>query len=147
MCRPGPGAPPGYVVAVSLGPARRASGAVVAVLVASACQSSQESPSRDAAESFYAALAAQDGRAACDLLTPATRSALEQSAGTACEEAVLKQLAPADGTPTVEVYGTMAQARYDGETTFLTRVPDGWRVTAAGCSPTTADLYDCSVKS
>jgi hypothetical protein len=144
--RPDPGVAPGYLVAVSVGPVRRASGALLAVVVATACQSSQESPSRGAAESFYGAIAAQDGRTACDLLTPATRSELEKSAGKHCEEAVLEELDPVEGTPSVDVYGTMAQARYDGETAFLTRFPDGWRVVAAGCTPAEADRYDCSVK-
>jgi hypothetical protein len=55
------------------------------------------------------------------------------------------------GTPHVEVYASMAQVRWSGETTFVSRYDSGWRVYAAACSPDPssprdADRYDCDVK-
>jgi hypothetical protein len=40
----------------------------------------------------------------------------------------------------------MAEVSFDGDTAFLTRMPGGWRVVAAGCRPRADDLYDCAVK-
>lgn len=115
-------------------------------LAAAGCGSSQGSDAGDAADSFHAAVSAGDGAAACDLLTRSARSNLEQSAATACDAAVLEELDPVEGTAgSVSVFGTMAQARYMAETTFLTRFREGWRVTAAGCTRGKAQVYDCTV--
>jgi hypothetical protein len=117
-----------------------------AVFAAAGCGSSQGPGAGDAADSFHAAVSAGDGGAACDLLTPAARTELEQSTAKACDAAVLEELEPATGSPgSVSVFGTMAQAKYASETTFLTRFRDGWRVTAAGCIRGKAQVYDCTV--
>jgi hypothetical protein len=39
----------------------------------------------------------------------------------------------------------MAQVRYAGETAFLTRFEDGWRIVAAACTPVRS-RYDCSIQ-
>ncbi len=101
----------------------------------------------DTAEAFYAALGEGDGAAACDLLTAATRSELEQSSGKACDQAIVEELADAhESGGNVRVYGVMAQGRGSEETIFLTRMPEGWRVLAAGCAPRAGDPYDCVVR-
>ncbi len=112
------------------------------------CQSPQAPEAGAAATSFYGALADGDGSGACEAMTPTTRSELEQSAGKACPEAVLDEHLPTvRGVESSQVYGTMAMVTFAGETTFLTRFPDGWLVTAAGCSaPGRAGVYDCKVK-
>jgi hypothetical protein len=128
--------------------------AVGAVLLAAGlvaltgCQSPQAPEASEAAASFYRALADGDGAAACAAMTPTTRSELEQAAGKACPEAVLDEDLPSvAGVESAETYGTMAMVTFAGETTFLTRFPDGWLVTAAGCSPPSgAGGYDCKVK-
>ena len=128
--------------------------AFVTVLAASAlvgltgCQSPEAPEAGDAAASFYGALADGDGAGACAALTPTTRSELEQAAGKACPAAVLTEDLPTlGGVESSQVYGTMAMVTYAGETTFLTRFPDGWLVTAAGCTaPDGAGVYDCKVK-
>ena len=77
-----------------------------------------------------------DGAAACALLAPTTRSELEQSTGKECAVAILEEAPDAGGDGgDVQVFGVMAQVRWDGDTVFLTRMPDGWRVLAAGCVP------------
>ena len=35
----------------------------------------------------------------------------------------------------MSAYGTMARARYEEDTLFLTRFESGWRVMAAACTP------------
>jgi hypothetical protein len=76
------------------------------------------------------------------------------SSGRECAVAVVSEV-PASvsgsaqdwGPEGVEVFETMAQVRYDGETVFLTRVGDSWRVWAAACErPAAARTYDCSVQ-
>jgi hypothetical protein len=129
---------------------RRGVVAVLTVLLAGGvlggCSSAQDGAVRDLAGRFYAAVAADDGDSACDLLAPATRSELEQSAGRPCAQAVLNEDVPEVGEPAgIEVFGVMAQVRFAGETAFLTRFADGWRIVAAACTPT-ANRYDCSIE-
>jgi hypothetical protein len=59
---------------------------------------------------------------------------------------VLDEDVPEVSTPTeVEVFGTSAQVRHGGETTFLTRFAEGWRVVGAVCTPA-PNRYDCSIQ-
>jgi hypothetical protein len=46
----------------------------------------------------------------------------------------------------IEVWGDTAQARLAGDTLFLLQFPDGWRVSAAGCTPQGDAPYDCEVQ-
>ena len=104
---------------------------------------------RSAAADFYAAVAAQEGDAACGLLTPRTRDEVRRATGKPCPDGLLTEHLPDIGEPVgVRVFGTMAQVRYDGETTFLVRFQDGWRVLAAGCAdaPGSERPYDCEVQ-
>ena len=119
----------------------------VILLGSSACGSSQDLPVQDTAEEFYAAVTRHDGRAACRLLAPETLDEVVESAQAPCAEAVLQDLRPEVRDPEqVKVFGTMAQVGYDGETVFLTRFRDGWKVMAAGCGPGSGDRYDCEVE-
>jgi hypothetical protein len=115
----------------------------------SACGGSQDAAVSDVVDEFYASVEDGDGEDACALLVPATRSELEQSSGEECAAAITAEdldLGSGDGGD-VEVYDTMAQARFKGTTAaFLARLPDGWRVLAAGCTPRSVGPYDCKVK-
>ncbi len=126
-----------------------ASGIALAALGLSltGCGGSQDDAAVETAERFFSAVADQDGTDACDLLTPATRDELEQSSGKPCDKAIVEELkgAPED-TGEVRVYGVMAQVQWADSAVFLTRMPDGWRVLAAGCTPREDDPYDCVVK-
>lgn len=113
----------------------------------SGCGGSQDAAVADLAERFRGAVADGDGAAACALLAPATRGELEQSTGKECAAAILEEAPGARGEGgDVQVFGTMAQVRGDGDTVFLTRMPDGWRVLAAGCAPRAKAPYECAVK-
>jgi hypothetical protein len=121
--------------------------AALCVATLTGCGGSQDETVRDLARHFNDALAAGEGAAACDVLTPSTRDELEQSTGKACSEAVLEEPIPAViGAGEVAVFGTMAQVDYAGDTVFLTRMPDGWKILAAGCAPRATGPYDCTLK-
>ena len=128
-------------------PLPRASAWGALVLAVTGCSSQQDAAASDLAQQFYAALADRDGAAACRKLAPETLSELEESAAKPCPEAVLEERLPDVGEPSVvHVFGTMAQVRYAGESAFLSRFPDGWRVTAAGCLPQPPGPYECRVE-
>jgi hypothetical protein len=126
------------------GVAIAAGGSLVAV---AGCSSSQTPGVSAAAQGFYTAVAEGDGAGACELLSAATVTELEQSAGKACPEAVLEEDIPEPGdVDSARVYGTMAIVTAAGDTMFLSRFPQGWLVTAAGCQLSDqVDRYDCAV--
>ena len=131
-------------------PWRTAGAATALVLAVSGCGGVDQGPATDVARRFYTAVQERDGDTACALLAPSTRSELEQSAGKPCPEAVLEEDIPEEGVPTAtQVFGTMAQVRYAGETAFLTRSDHGWLVLAAACGDRAEGPerpYDCRVK-
>jgi hypothetical protein len=101
----------------------------------------------DVAREFHEAVAAGDGAATCGVLAPTTRSEVEQSAGKECAVAIIEEPIPGvSGAGSSSVFGTMAQVRYAGDVVFLTRMPSGWRVLAAGCVERAAGPADCLVK-
>jgi hypothetical protein len=114
------------------------------------CGGVDQGAATDTAQRFYASVQAEDGDAACALLVPSTRSELEQSAGKPCPEAILEEDIPSgEGAAATEVFGTMAQVRYAGETAFLARADEGWLVLAVACGdrpPGRERPYDCQVK-
>ena len=46
----------------------------------------------------------------------------------------------------VEVWGGDAQVRLSGDTVFLSRTQEGWKVVAAACTPQSEGPYDCEVQ-
>jgi hypothetical protein len=110
------------------------------------CAGVQDDEVRRVATTFYEAHAADDPATACDTLAPRTRSALEQSAGRPCDEALAEEDVPALTDPTeVRVFGTQAEVTWRGETTFLARFQGGWKVSAAACTPRPDLPYDCAI--
>ena len=97
----------------------------------------------------FAADVAHDPQGACALLAPRTVQALEQG-GSPCATALPSEDLPPPGEPTsVSVAGHSAQVRYTSEAVFLSLFDVGWRVTAAGCTRTSADPavpYECTVE-
>lgn len=106
----------------------------------------EHEPVADTATRFLAAVASAP-ESGCELLAPATLEELE-SDGEQCAD-VLAEAAGGEptGEPRVDVYGRDAMVRWGGQSLFLARFDEGWRVTAAGCEPTGEDLpYDCEVE-
>ncbi|MFH9738722.1 hypothetical protein ACH4MA_13600 [Streptomyces roseolus] len=128
----------------------RAAAVLVVAASLSGCGASaaREGGASSAGHRFAAALAAGDYRAACGLLAPETRDEVEEDAkgpcGPALRELGLPPSGPARG---VDVYGNDALLRAAGDTVFLSRFDDGWKVTAAGCvARSTDEPYRCSLK-
>jgi hypothetical protein len=124
--------------------------AVVACLLAlplAACgTANRERDAAAVAESFHAALEANDGQAACEELSEDTASKLEQQEEKPCEEAILALELPKGGTVTVgEVEVRSAYAELStGAADFLNEDPEGWKISAAGCRPTAPEQpYEC----
>ncbi|MEV0253946.1 hypothetical protein AB0H82_06655 [Streptomyces sp. NPDC050732] len=96
---------------------------------------------------FEAGLRASDAARGCGALAPGTRDELEQSADLPCARAL-----PDAGLPTaaevrhVDVYGRQARVVTDRDTLFLSSFPDGWKVTAAGCTERPEKPYQCLIK-
>lgn len=127
-----------------------AAGAALAVVLLTGCgAASSERDVTATVERFQAALTAGDGSAACAELTAATRSAVESAEHAPCARAVLAMDLPSTGTVTgSDVYLTSAIARIGPNATFLDQTADGWRISAAGCTPTAPDRpYDCELES
>ncbi|WP_227464543.1 hypothetical protein [Nocardioides lijunqiniae] len=124
------------------------SGALGTCLLAlTACGGSQDASVVAVAADFYAAVGADDGETACALLSPTTRAEVEQSSGVSCAEGLRAEGLPsAADVEDVSVFGAMAQVRYAGETAYLTRDRDGWRVLAAGCTSRPTGPDDCQVE-
>lgn len=119
-------------------------GALVGV---SACTGPGADQAAQVAESFEQ-LTSTDAAQACDLLAPGTRIEVEKSAKKSCPEALGDEDLPDPSAVSgVDVFGHDAIVRFSGDTVFLARFPEGWRVTAAGCEPGLTDQkpYDCDV--
>jgi hypothetical protein len=101
------------------------------------------------AERFHAALESGDGQAACEELAEETASKLERQEGKPCEEAVLELELPKGGTVSfrrVEVRSAIAQLA-EGGADFLDEGSDGWKISAAGCEPSTPGRpYECELE-
>jgi hypothetical protein len=119
------------------------------LLVLTGCTSvgDREDAAGSVAVRMVTAVAAGDGAAACATLAPETLAELEQSAGTACPDAILDEDLPEPGAvQQSRVYGQWAQVRLTGDTVFLAVFPGGWRVVAAGCTPRGERPYDCALQ-
>jgi hypothetical protein len=120
---------------------------VGSLTVLAGCGSANRQGSQDAVARFYAAVHRQDGASACELLAPATRTAVAQAAKATCAKGLLTEQLPAPGpVRSAVVYGDQAQVRLRGDTVFVATFPTGWRIVAAGCKPRQDRPYDCEVE-
>ncbi|MBF8190890.1 hypothetical protein ITP53_35335 [Nonomuraea sp. K274] len=114
-------------------------------LAVAGCAVDTASPAR-AAERFHAALSAHREDAACALLARKTADELPDP-GQTCAGALRElRLGPGGAVTSVSVWGDHAQVRLAGDTLFLTRFGDAWRVKAAGCEPVRDLPYECEVE-
>ncbi|PPF81304.1 hypothetical protein C5B96_10385 [Subtercola sp. Z020] len=100
----------------------------------------------DVASRFSAAIATEDGAAACGLLAPGALHTVEEATGASCPTGILSLDLPSGG-PAVgdEAYGRAAVVRLENDTVFLTIAGGQWAVRAAGCTPNGDAPYDCTV--
>ncbi|MEQ4723584.1 hypothetical protein [Nonomuraea sp. B19D2] len=114
-------------------------------LAAAGCAPDMAAPAQ-AAERFHAAVSAHREDAACAMLTRKTAEKLPDP-GQTCAEALREVgLGPGGSVTSVSVWGEDAQVRLAGDTLFLHRFSDGWRVKAAGCEPVPDLPYKCEVE-
>ncbi|TMR09123.1 hypothetical protein ETD86_44870 [Nonomuraea turkmeniaca] len=117
---------------------------LLASLAAAGCAVDTASPAR-VAERFHALITANQEEAACGMLARKTAQRLP-SRGQTCADALRElRLGPGGVVTSVSVWGDEAQVRLAGDTIFLHRFSDGWRVRAAGCMPVPDLPYDCEV--
>jgi hypothetical protein len=123
---------------------------LLVALALGACGSTKRDDDAAAvAERFHAALESGDTRAACNDLSEETRSKLEQDEGKPCREAIRSLKIPKGGTATVKrAEITSAYVRLtEGSADFLDEGPDGWKISAAGCKPSSPDKpYNCELE-
>jgi hypothetical protein len=122
----------------------------LAGLVLSACGAGdRQREAVTVAERFHAALGRDDGTAACMELSAAAASSVEREEKRPCQDAVLRlELPGRAAAASARVYLISASVRLaDGSATFLSEGPAGWKVSAAGCTPTAPDRpYDCELE-
>jgi hypothetical protein len=91
-------------------------------------------------------LAPNDAAKACQLISEHQRTSWRRTP-TPCVEALGQVgLPPASPVLSVDVYGHDARVVLGSDVVFLARFADGWRVTAARCTPQPEDRpYDCVI--
>jgi hypothetical protein len=122
---------------------------LIACLLAAGCgPADREAALIEVSDSFHAALEERDGGRACAQLSEDAVETLEFQEQSPCPEAVLELDLPAGArASTAEVYVTSGYAQLPGrDVAFFEDGPDGWKVTAAGCSPSARDHpYRCEL--
>jgi uncharacterized NAD-dependent epimerase/dehydratase family protein len=132
-----------------VGPQVAAVACLLAVAVAGCGTGERADDAAAVVERFHAALEAGDGQAACEELSEETASKLEQQEKKPCEEAIIGLELPKGGRAAdtrVEITSAIATLA-DGGSDFLDEGPDGWKIAAAGCTPTLPDQpYECELE-
>lgn len=129
----------------------QATGALLGLAIFAGCgTASSEREATAVVGRFQEALAARNGEAACAQLTAATREALEREEREACSQAVLAlRLSGGGDVADVVIYlnSGFAEVRAHGFA-FLDQTTAGWRISAAGCTPSKPNLpYECELES
>ena len=116
-------------------------------VLAAGCTGPGADQAGEVAQSF-AQLATSDTAQACELLSGHTREAVEKAAKKGCPDALTDEDLPGESSVRlVDVYGHDARVTLDNDVVFLARFPEGWKVTAAGCTPGSSEdePFDCDV--
>lgn len=129
--------------------ARWTAAVIAACLLAAGCgPADREAALIEVSDSFHAALQGDDGDAACEQMSANAVETLEFQEQSPCGEAVLTLDLPAGArASSAEVYVTSGYADLPGpDVAFLEDGPDGWKITAAGCSPKSPDRpFQCEL--
>ena len=118
--------------------------AALGVAATAGCAAAAQPDVSAAAGQFRDAVGRHDGAAACALLTDDARDDTE-TFGRDCARQ-LATLPDPGAVEQVEIWGDAAQVRLAGDTLFLLRFPDGWRISGAGCTPQGDTPYRCEVQ-
>jgi hypothetical protein len=127
--------------------ARLAAGVLpgVALLGVTGCSPSSSAP-QGVAQQFVRAVVQHDGATACSLLTPQAAKSAGGAAQVPCPQAVLHVDEHGASVSSVQVFGDAAIVHIGSDTVFLRRMPNGWRVSAAGCTKQPDAPYDCDLE-
>jgi hypothetical protein len=120
----------------------RAAVAVAAALLLCGCAGLEQPQVEQVASTFAAA----DPSARCQMLAPATVATVEAQSGRPCVEAMAQLELPEGAVQSSTVWADQAQVHLVGDTVFLTKTGDGWKVTAAGCSSRGDAPYACRME-
>jgi hypothetical protein len=119
-----------------------------AAALASCGTGGSERDAKAAVERFSAAVAAQDGAAACEQLSEEAQSTIEQQERQPCERAILAlELSPSTPADAEVAITSAVVATEEGDTVFLDQTSQGWRISAAGCDEVPGQPYDCELES
>jgi hypothetical protein len=132
-----------------VGPKPLVAACLLALLVGACGTTDRETDAAAVTERFHAALEARDGQAACEELSEETASKLEQQEQKPCEEAILGLELPKGGTVAVRRVEVLnaSMGLSQGGTDFLSKGPEGWKISAAGCEPTAPEQpYECKLE-
>jgi hypothetical protein len=103
-------------------------------LLAGCGTSDDREQARATVERFYAAVGSGDAEAACAELGESLREQVESQTGEPCRVAITSFDYEGGAIDRVQVFVTNAKVDLDsGESAFLGREPDGWRLTALAC--------------
>jgi hypothetical protein len=122
---------------------------IMAVLGGCASATSERDEAAAVVERFYTAVEQQDGAAACAQLSTATLLALESQSGLRCREVVTRLDLAGGEVAKTEIFVTNAKVDLSSdESAFLSRGPEGWRLSAVGCKPPARqdDPYACEAE-
>jgi hypothetical protein len=97
-------------------------------------------------EQVASAFAAADPSVRCQMLAPATVAAVEAQWGQPCPQATARLTLSQGAVQSSTVWGDQAQVHLVGDTVFLTKTGNGWRVTAAGCRARGDAPYACRME-
>lgn len=127
---------------------RAAALAAVAATVLGCGTQDDRAAVRAAVSAFVAAQSAGDGALGCAQLTAQAREALERDAGgRSCASAIQDVRVRGTGVASVAVYAAQAQVELaGGDTVFLSRGDQGWRISAAGCRGRGDEPLDCEIE-
>jgi hypothetical protein len=117
------------------------------MLLLAGCSEGDPAGPEAAVGRFEAALAAGAGEQGCAVLSEAAARKVAEAHGGSCSEALVAQDLPHDlAVLGVDVFGRQARVVLGADTLFLAEFPNGWRVTAAGCTAQDDAPYDCAVE-
>ena len=107
------------------------------IVAAAGCGTSDDrDQARAAVERFYAAIGDDRPEEACAQLADSTLEQLESQTGQACEGVITRLSYEGGDITRTEVYITNAKVDLSsGESAFLSRESDGWKLSAIACKP------------
>jgi hypothetical protein len=109
----------------------------VLVAIAAGCGTSDDrDQARETVERFYAAIEADDAEAACAELGESLLEQVESQTQQSCRGVITRFDYDGGAVDATEVYVTNAKVNLDsGESAFLSRERDGWKLSAIACKP------------